>query len=109
MGLGYGTFQTDYNIAILYEKQGRYDDAIHWLNQMLKERGEDYRWYKRLAFVELARQMTFENQDREYGTFKSYYEKAQKAYEGVEGKNTDIEMQILEERYGDLIEFGWLE
>ena len=107
--IGYGTFQTDENIAVLYEALGDYDAAIKWLKAMIKERGEDYRCYKRLAFVELERQGKINPKEQEYETFLEYYRKARKLYEEAARRNTDTQMQQLEDYHQTLIDKGWLD
>ena len=105
---GYGTFQTDYNTAVLYEKLGRYNDAIDWSLKMIEERGENYRWYKRLSFVELQRQNEFENTKRDYRQFQNYYEKTVELYKENSNGN-DSEMLVLDNLYSDLVDMGWLD
>ena len=104
---GYGTIQTDYNTAVLYEKLGMYDDAVLWLEKMIDERGDSYRWYKRLSYVELQRQSLLENAERDYGQFKEYYDKAVELYRENSNGN-DSEMLVLESKYQDLVDYGWL-
>lgn len=106
---GYGTFQTDYNIAVLYEKIKEYDKAIEWIRQMIETRGEDYRWYKRLAYVELERQGTLDNQDRNYSKFKEYYDTMEVLYATSGNPTEDMETQVLKQLYSDLVEQNWLE
>lgn len=104
---GYGTFQTDYNIAVLYEKLGMYDDAVNWSLKMIDERGDNYRWYKRLSFAELQRQNLIENAKRDYSTFKEYYDQAVKLYK-ENSNGSDSEMMVLDSLYTDLVDMGWL-
>lgn len=104
---GYGTFQTDYNIAVLYEKMSMYEDAQSWSLKMIEDRGEQYRWYKRLAFTELQIQNGLENINRDYGQFLRYYERAMELYND-NSNVTDSEMLVLENLYSDLIDMGWL-
>ena len=106
---GYGTFQTDYNTAVLYEKIKEYDKAIEWIRQMIETRGEDYRWYKRLAYVELERQGTLDNQDRNYSKFKEYYDTMEVLYATSGNPTEDMETQVLKQLYSDLVEQNWLE
>ena len=76
---------------------------------MNKERGEDYRCYKRLAFVELERQGKINPKEQEYETFLEYYRKARKLYEEAARRNTDTQMQQLEDYHQTLIDKGWLD
>lgn len=107
--LGYGTFQTDYNMGILYEKTGDYDKAIEWITKMTDEHREDYRWYKCMAYVELERQGTMENQDRNYSKFKEYYDTMLELYETSGNQTGDMEIQVLKQLYSDLVDQNWLE
>ena len=107
--LGYGTFQTDYNMALLYEKCGDYEKTIEWIKEVIGIRGEDYRWYKRMAYTELERQNTFDNSKRDYMVFKEYYDKMNELYAESGTQTGDMEMQVLKQLYDDLVEQKWLE
>ncbi len=107
--LGYGTFQTDYNLAILYEKTGDYDKAIDWILQMIEARGEDYRWYKCLAYVELERQKERGTQERDYSRFKDYYVNMIRLYEASGNPSNDMEVEVMKQLYKDLVDQNWLD
>lgn len=106
--LGWDTYITHTNIGILYESIGELVLAQEEYLNMLDDYGEDYRTYKRLAFLEISIQATRENQDRDYGTFLEYYQMAKDLYEtsGARG-DSDMEMQLLEQAYGQLQEGNW--
>ena len=103
----YATFTSRYNIAILYEKIGNYSEAMTQLDYMLDIYPDNYNIYKRKAFVELSVQSEKNNLDREYTTFREYYNQAMTLYKengGVE----DVEMMSLQQLYDDVVANGWL-
>ena len=107
---GWGTFDTADTLAIQYEKQGGIEQARKTVDQMLETYGEDYRIYMRYAFLEIDTQELKENAQRDYSQFAEYYEKAEELYhEQVKDNNTDAQMQLLEDVYGQVKEGGWLE
>ncbi|MBR4082985.1 MAG: protein kinase [Lachnospiraceae bacterium] len=105
---GYGTFTSQYNIAILYEKMGRHDSSKAQLEAMLKRYEDNYNIYKRLAFVELGIQAAKENKDRDYVKFSEYYETANTLYKEKAAMD-DVEMLSLQQLYEDVVANGWLE
>ena len=107
---GWGTFDTADTLAIQYEKQGEIEQARKTVDQMLETYGEDYRIYMRYAFLEIDTQELKENAQRDYSQFAEYCEKAEELYhEQVKDNNTDAQMQLLEDVYGQVKEGGWLE
>lgn len=107
---GWGTFDTADTLAIQYEKQEEIEQARKTVDQMLETYGEDYRIYMRYAFLEIDTQELKENAQRDYSQFAEYYEKAEELYhEQVKDNNTDAQMQLLEDVYGQVKEGGWLE
>lgn len=107
---GWGTFDTADTLAIQYEKQGEIEQARKTVDQMLETYGEDYRIYMRYAFLEIDTQELKENAQRDYSQFAEYYEKAEELYhEQVKDNNTDAQMQLLEDVYGQVKEGGWIE
>ena len=66
------------NIAILYQQTERLEEAEAMLNQMIDKYPDDYRAYKRLAFLEADKQQKKENADRDYMEMKEVYDKALK-------------------------------
>ena len=100
---GYATCQMMENIAILNQQMDHFDQAYEILNQMIEKYPDDYRGYKRLAFLEADRQQKKTNEYRDYQGMKSWYEKAKERYRG-EG---DTEMQMLDTMIGELQKGGW--
>lgn len=105
---GWGTYLTYNNIAILYQKMGRLDDARDTLSQMLELDAGNYNTYKRLAFLEADMQSQKENADRQYADFVEYYEKAKELFGTAPSGGQDVEMQLLDKLYQQLEEGGWL-
>ena len=104
---GRSTYRLEENIAILYENQGQLEAAQEQLQQMKEKYPDDYRVYKRLAFLEADIQQHLENVDRDYRQMNEYYVLAKKLYE--KQKNQDMEMQALELQMQDVIAGGWLD
>ncbi|MCD7751935.1 MAG: protein kinase [Lachnospiraceae bacterium] len=103
---GYSTRQMMENIAILYQEMGSFDQAADMLLQMAEKYPDDYRTYKRLAFLEADIQQRLENSARDYSDFLAYYEKAAALYEAA-GTTDDAEMQMLTVMLQDLKDGGW--
>ena len=76
------------------------------LSEMFDEIPDDYRAYKRLAFLEADKQQKLDNADRNYETMKMYYESAAQMYE-ASGNNGDTEMEMLATMMRDLHDGGW--
>lgn len=103
---GYSTFRLEENIAILYENQGDLDSAQKQLQQMQEDYSDDYRVYKRLAFLEADKQQHLENRARDYTQMKKYYDRAEELYKTQDKE--DIEMSTLDAQMQDVIDGGWL-
>lgn len=108
-GLGWDTYITHNNIGILYEKIGEFEAAGKEFKEMLSSYGEDYRIYKRLAFLELDIQAAKDNSDRDYTCFLEYYDAAVRLFadSGIQS-DFDMEMSLLEQAYAQLKEGNWL-
>ena len=108
--LGWDGYVTHTNIAVLYQEVGDFDSAREKYEDMISKYGEDYRTYKRLAFLEIDIQAKKENRDRDYDTFVEYYDKTMELFEesGVR-RDVDMEIQKLEQAYEQLEEGHWLE
>lgn len=106
---GMGDYQTDYNIAVLYQNMNDYENAQKQLTAMLQSYGEDYKTYKSLAFLEVAKQGVAANDQRDYSKFGEYYQKAHNLYqEQVSSNENDMEMSRLEELYSQAVSSGWI-
>ena len=96
------------NIAILSQQTGDYELAYKVLQEQISRDEENYRPYKRLAFLEVDIQQEKPNSDREYETFRQYYEKAVALYQSSSPEEEDMEMQLLEEVMSQIKDGGWL-
>lgn len=106
---GMGDYSTSYNISVLYQNIEDYDGAEKELTQILNSYGEDYKTYKSLAFLEIARQSQYVNEKRDYSKFKEYYEKADELYQKQLSSNAnDMEMDRLKELYDQAVSSGWI-
>lgn len=105
--MGYATFTSRYNVAVLYEKMERYAEAQEQLDAMLETYPDNYNIYKFKAFVELKVQDGKAVADRDYHTFAEYYNQAQELYR-EKGGAEDMEMLSLQQLYGDVVANGWL-
>lgn len=105
---GMGSYDTDYNLVVLYQSMEKYEEASALLKEMLEEYGENYRTYKALAFMEVSKQEKVDVNQRSYGLFKEYYEKAEKLYQQqLENNVNDLEMKRLKELYDQAASNGW--
>ena len=108
--LGWDTYVTHNNIGILYQRIGEYEQAQQEFTSMLEKYGEDYRTYKRLAFLEIDKQSVKENRGRDYAQFLAYYQKAKELFaDSGARQDSDMEMQLLEQAYAQLKEGSWLD
>ncbi len=108
--LGWDTYVTHNNIGILYQRIGEYEQAQQEFTSMLEKYGEDYRTYKRLAFLEIDKQSVKENRSRDYAQFLAYYQKAKELFaDSGARQDSDMEMQLLEQAYAQLKEGSWLD
>lgn len=106
---GMGDYNTSYNLSVLYQNIGDYDSAEKELTQILNSYGEDYKTYKSLAFLEIARQSQIANEQRDYSKFKEYYEKADELYQKQLSSNAnDMEMDRLKELHNQAVSNGWI-
>ncbi len=103
---GWDTFDTYDNLVVLYEKQGDLEEAEEQLAGMEEKFGENYRIYKRYAFLEIDRQEQKENRYRDYSKFAEYYDQAMTLYDQVNAE--DEEMMLLQQVYEQVKEGNWL-
>lgn len=106
---GWGTYSLWNTKGILYQKDKDYENALNTYTKMLDMFGEKYEIYKRMALVEAESQMSVKNTDRNYSTFREYYEKAKVLYSRQNNGRTDAEMQVLENLYNEISSGGWFE
>ncbi len=107
---GMGNYNTDYNLAVLYQNVHDYGNASAILNQMLVDYGDNYKTYKSLALLEVAKQSLLPNGEKNYEEFKTYYNKAQDFYQDQLVNNVnDVEMDRLKELYEQAVVNGWIQ
>ena len=104
---GYSTRQMMENIAILYQQMEQMEAAEAMLSQIAEKYPEDYRAYKRLAFLEADKQQKKKNEDRDYMKMKDFYDQAMDLYQKSEAES-DTEMMMLENMMKDLADGGWM-
>ena len=100
---GWDSYQTYDNLVLLYEKSENYTQSLNVLKKMKSLYGEDYNYFKRLAFIEVELQNLNDLEDRNYEVFKEYYRKANSLYKGQD----DQEMSVLKTVYDRVIQGGW--
>lgn len=105
---GWATLTTYNNLVVLNQRIGDYDNASRYLETMIDLYPDDYRVYKRGAFLEVALQSERENADRDYTKFRDYYLQAKDLYGDLsEGQKNDMEMTQLEQAYNEAVAGGW--
>lgn len=105
---GWGVYETYDTLVVLNEKQGKYQKVKEYLQKMTDIFGENYNIYKRYAFLEVDLQELKTNEERDYRSFAVYYQKAcDLYYKQLKDNNTDVEMQLLDNVYQQIIAGGW--
>lgn len=102
---GYTSYQIMENIAILYQQSDQLDDAETVLMEMEEQYPDQYRTYKRLAFLEADKQQRKVNSERDYSQMRTYYETALDLYEKQE--EYDAEMDQLANMMQELEAGNW--
>lgn len=106
---GWGSAVTYNNMIVMHQKIGNLKTAREYADRMAELWPEDYRTYKRLAFLEEACQETLDADVRDYSDYVDYYTKARDLFAEQGGTaGQDPEMGILDDLYRQLIEKGWL-
>ncbi len=105
---GWAGFSTYNNIVILCTKQGKYAEAITYLDKMEERYPDNYNVFKRRAFLELEIQGKKDESIRDYSDFAKYYHEALDKYQAQSGEKVDPEMDLLSEDYRMLIDGNWL-
>lgn len=103
---GYVTYQLQENMAILYEENQDFEASKSVLMKLAADYPDNYRVYKRLAFLEADRQQYLNNSQRDYSTVKAYYDKCKELYE--QQNVEDPEILMLDNMIRDLQSGGWL-
>ncbi len=103
---GWGTFTTYSSMIVLYQKEGDLEAAEQILLEIQETYAEDYRWYKRAAFLEISKQESLEAAERDYTDFLQYYEQALALYGE---SDEDNEMAVLGVQYSEVEAAGYFE
>lgn len=100
---------TNYNnLEMLYQRINQFDKASQCVEEMMLLYPNDYRVFKRAAFLELDVQMNREEDSRNYEKFVEYYQTTKSLYEKAKEMTDTADMQKLEQAYNDLLNGGWL-
>lgn len=106
---GWATYTTYHNMAILYQKNGMYQQGLELLKSMLDMFGENYNTYKRMAFMEASLQSQMPSDSRSYSQFAEYYQVTMRLYqEQLSGNQTDPEIMTLQNLYDQAVQGGWI-
>ena len=107
---GWDTYDTYNNLAVVYQKMGKTEEAGETLDKMESLYGDDYNIEKRRAFLEIDKQERLVNEKRDYSTFADLSGKAFRMYsEQSENNDTDPEMELLRNVHRQVEEGGWLD
>ena len=101
---GLDTPITKNNMAIIYQYIGNYYEAEKILNDIIKEYPKDYKGYIKLAFLEIDKQATYKNENRDYSKAINYYNLARKYLDVPD----DVEMIRLSRLIEDIKSKGWV-
>ena len=107
---GYTRFYLYNNIAILYQEANDYASAESELNKMKSLFADDYRVYMQEAFLLADEESAKNNADRNYSSFASAYDTAERLYKTslADGGADDAKMKMLENLYSEIKSNGWL-
>ncbi len=105
------SFATYNNLVVLYQQVGDLEDAEQTLLSVEDTYGENYQWYKRYAFLEVSRQETLTQKERDYGRFAEYYQEAVSLYRVYlqNAGEADDEMSLLDLQYEEVRSKGQLQ
>lgn len=104
---GFSTLTERLDLAISLQRLGEYEKAGEVLLKTA-DIYQSYLVYKRLAFLELDRQLTLPNESRSYKLFGEYYNKCKKMYQESTENGSDMEMDYLDMSYAEAVEKGWM-
>lgn len=107
IGSGFSTLTERLDLAISLQRLGEYDKAGEVLLKTA-DIYQSYLVYKRLAFLELDRQLTLPNESRSYKLFGEYYDKCKKMYQESTENGSDMEMDYLDMSYAEAVKEGWM-
>ncbi len=107
----WATFLTYNNLIVLYQREGDLAEAESTLQSIESAYASDYRWYKRAAFLEIAKQEVLTNETRDYSAFAEYEDRAEELYQAYlsDGGASDSEMSVLERQRTEVENGKWLD
>ncbi|WP_295362942.1 serine/threonine-protein kinase [uncultured Pseudoramibacter sp.] len=103
---GFSSAQTYRNLAICYQKYGNYAQADATLDQMIQAYPDDYTGYMQRCYLILEEEENKDQDQRDYSAFETNY-RAMMNRAG-DAASDDSEIAVLESRYEELQEKGWL-
>ena len=103
------TYLTHNNVIILSQRLGKLEQAEEWLKDMLSKYPTNYITYIRGAYLEIEKQNTKANEERDYTEFVKYYNVANQYFkEQTKGNITNGELQVLDNAYQQIVSGGWI-
>ena len=102
---GYCSMDTLDNMAIIEKELGEYDEGLSFCDEMIEKSPDNYRGYKRKAFL-LAAKENDKSSGKDFSDFEKAYKKAVKLF--AHKDSVDDEMDQLDELYDEIRENGWL-
>ena len=93
-------------LAYISETLGNYSDASGFISELTKNYPDDYRGYKRKAFLEAAIEEERQESERTYDEFRDAYNRANALFSSS-GNLADDEMLKLRELHEKLRKGGW--
>ena len=93
-------------LAYISETLGDYSDASDFVSELTKNYPDDYRGYKRKAFLEAAIEEERQESERTYDEFRDAYNRANTLFSSS-GNLADDEMLKLRELHEKLRKGGW--
>ena len=87
-----------------YQEAGNYSQAETTLNQMIAAYPDDYNGYMLRCFLILKEEENKPQDDRDYSRFETNYNRMMQRA----GSEQDSNIAVLEARYEELQEDGWL-
>ncbi len=107
---GYSTLVEWLNKAVLLQSIQQYEEAKQCLLDAEGRYPNNYLIYKRLSFLEMDIQASYEVNQREYSKFKEYFMISDELYKNSNLKSElDMEMEYLYQIYDEIVVKGWLE
>ncbi|MGN0691478.1 MAG: protein kinase, partial [Oscillospiraceae bacterium] len=111
--LGWESYQSDMNMAVLLDKLGNTKAAAELLTEMSEAplyENYYYKIYIRLARLEASMQNELDKTKRSYSDFEKFYSLAEKYYADYsQNGNSDPEMESLRQLRQELKDLNWID